>query len=84
MRLFAHVYRGGSIGGFVVQPEGEVTAMLVPEAGAEMREIAEHDFEDTDLAALDLERLAKLRDDYTVELTPSPPRLVRRQGKTTS
>lgn len=76
MRLFAHVWSDGSVDGFVALPEGDAMAMVVPPAGAQVCEITEHELEDGEL---DLERLARLRNEYTVDMTPARGRLVDRK-----
>ena len=79
MRIFAHVWPDGSIDGFVAAPEGEAMAMAIPPAGCELCEIIEHDFTGDEI---DVERLAHLRADYTVDISPATGRLVRRTSGT--
>jgi hypothetical protein len=75
MRLFANVFPDGSVDAFIAVPDEEAMAMLMPPAGVQVCEITEHDFQGEEL---DLERLARLRDEYTVDLTSARGKLVRR------
>lgn len=74
LRLTAHSLSDGTIAGFVVQPEGEVTAMLMPEPGVMVSEIEDHDL----AGPIDVERLDNLRRRNNVELTPEKGKLVRK------
>lgn len=74
MRLNAHVLSDGSITGLVVVPEGDIRAGVIPEPGVEVCEIADHGIEDSD----DVEQLLRLRQEYTVRVTPARGELVRR------
>jgi hypothetical protein len=75
MRLFANVFPDGSVDAFIAVPDGEAMAMVRPPAGVQTCEITEHDFQGE---KLDLEHLAQLRDEYTVDLISARGKLVRR------
>ncbi|HCT81841.1 MAG TPA: hypothetical protein DGG94_06550 [Micromonosporaceae bacterium] len=75
MRLFAHTWPDGSVEAFIAVPDGDAMAMAMPPAGAQLCEITEHDLTAENF---DFERLARMRDEYTVDLTPGTGRLIRR------
>ena len=77
MKLTAHVFSDGAIHSFVVQPEGDVIARLVPEPGVEAREIIDHDIK----SPVDFERLQEMGEGYIVAGPPAEGKLVRRQRR---
>ena len=75
MRVTAHVGPDGSIRGLVIQPEGNVTAMMMPEPGDQIVELPEHGLGET----FDIEKVEALRNDYKVTVTPPRGDLIRRK-----
>lgn len=77
LTVTAHSQSDGSITSFVVQPESEMKAMLVPEAGVEHVDVADHGV----VEPVDPEQLERLRVEYRVEATPAKGILVRREDE---
>lgn len=78
LRLTVHASPAGLIRGIVAQPEGKVTAHLVPTAGTMISELDEHGF----TVDTDREVLARLADRYEVDTVPARSRLVEREQDT--
>lgn len=76
MKLYAHVRLDGSIEGLIAAPEGKVTAGLMLSPELQVCEIRNHDIKgDT----VELDKLEKLLETNTVEVTPAQGKLVRRK-----
>lgn len=76
MKLYAHIGLDGSIEGLVAVPEGQVSAGLMPSPGIQVCEIQNHDIKgDT----VELDKLEKLLEKNTLEVTPAQGKLVRRK-----
>jgi hypothetical protein len=76
MKLYAHVRLDGSIGGLVVAPEGKVNAGLMPSPELQVCEIQSHSIKGE---TVELDKLEKLLETNTVEITPAKGKLVRRK-----
>jgi hypothetical protein len=72
MRLTVHSLADGSIRDVVLQPDGEIRVNLVPEPGMTVSDITDHDFH----GDVDREKLARLHEDYKVEVAPAKGKLV--------
>jgi hypothetical protein len=76
MKLYAHVRPDGSIEGLIAAPEGKVNAGLMIRPNLQICEIRNHDIKgDT----VELEKLEKLLETNTVDVTPAQGQLVRRK-----
>ena len=79
MRLLAHVRADGSIEGLLAMPAGDVTAGLLPDdPGVQVHEIEEHELKGE---RVDAEALARLHDQFKVEVTSSKAAFVRRDER---
>jgi hypothetical protein len=78
MRLLAHVRPDGSVDGFVVAPDGEVTGGLIPDdPTVQIYEVSEHGLGER----IDPEKLAALHDEFDVKVTSANATLVPRKGE---
>lgn len=77
MRLTAHTRLDGSIHGIVIQPEGEVSANLIPEPGVQVADIPDHKFH----GGFDHEQIRTLSEEYRVDVTPATGKLSRKGKK---
>lgn len=76
LRLTVHAAPNGLIRGIVAQPDGKISANLVPEAGTFVSELADHEIaQDTDR-----EQLFRLAEQYSVETVPARSKLVDRKS----
>ena len=77
MRLTAHTRLDGSILGVVIQPEGKVSANLIPEPGVQVAEIPDHKFH----GKFDHDQIRTLSEKYRVDVTPATGKLSRKGKK---
>ncbi len=78
MKLIAHVNADGEIRALIATLDEKRNMMLNAPPGVQVCEIAEHGFKGK---ALDLNKLAKLLETHTVEVTPACGKLVRGRKK---
>ena len=76
MKLYAHVGLDGSIEGLVAVPEGKVSAGLMQSPELQVCEIQNHSIKGE---TVELDKLEKLLETNTVEVTPAKGKLVRRK-----
>jgi len=76
MKLYAHVGLDGGIEGLVAAPEGKISAGLMPSPELQVCEIQNHGIKGD---AVELDKLEKLLETNTVEVTRAKGKLVRRK-----
>lgn len=76
MKLYAHVRLDGGIEGLVVAPEGKISAGLMPSAELQVCEIENHGIKGDDV---ELDKVEKLLETHSVDVTPTKGKLVRRK-----
>jgi hypothetical protein len=81
MRLFAQVRPDGSVDALVTGSGDEATAMPIPVPGNQVYEVGEHPL---NAKKFEPQELAKLHEEYSVDVKPGTARLTRTKNKKTA